>query len=108
MEKLVDTHELERELRATLSAQREIGPNYEHQLIENFMQKVTLRGPTPPATYAEPTPGLAVGLRMALAILSLVFMIPLAAITTANSGLLALVVVGLVVLGINVAFNRNR
>jgi hypothetical protein len=108
MEKLVDTHELERELRATLSAQREIGPNYEHQLVENFMQKVHQRGFVPPASHVESTPGLAVGLRMALAILSLVFMIPLAAITTANSGLLALVVVGLVVLGINIAFNRNH
>jgi len=72
------------------------------------MQKVHLRGAVPPVNYAESTPSLAVGLRMALAIFSLIFMIPLAAITTANSGLLALVVVGLVVLGINIAFNRNR
>lgn len=108
MEKLVDTHELERELRATLSAQREIGPNYDHHLIENFMQKVTLSSSAPPANHAESTPGLAVGLRLALAIFSLVFMVPLAAITTANSGLAALVVVGLVVLGINIAFNRDH
>ena len=43
MEKLVDTHEIERELRATLSAQREIGPNYDNQLVEGFMQKKSTR-----------------------------------------------------------------
>lgn len=45
MEKLVDTREIERELRATLSAQREIGPDYDHQLIEGFMRKLTLPMP---------------------------------------------------------------
>lgn len=112
MEKLVDTHEIERELRATLSAQREIGPNYDNQLIEGFMQKMNRHAfapmPVPSPNQMSLTPGVAVGLRLALAILSLIFLIPLAAITTANSGLAALVVVGLVVLGINIAFNRGR
>ena len=111
MEKLVDTHEIERELRATLSAQREIGPNYENQLIEGFMRKMNQHAFAPPPTAPNQmsfTPGVAAGLRLALAILSLVFLIPLSAITTANSGLAALVVVGLVVLGINIAFNRGH
>jgi len=108
MEKLVDTHELERELRATLSAQREIGPNYDHQLIENFMQKVHGQAPIPSFNQTPSASVVAVGLRLALAILSLIFLIPLAAITTANSGLAGLVVVGLVVLGVNIAFNRGH
>ena len=110
MEKLVDTQELERELRATLSAQREIGPNYDHHLIDNFMRKVQQQPAIPPFTQALPTPNAnaTLGPRLALAILSLIFMVPLAAITTSNSGLAALVVVGLVVLGINFAFNRSR
>ena len=115
MQRLVDTHELERELRATLSAQREIGPNYDHQLIESFMQKVNQQQPIAPivpivpvASQPQLTPGMVFGLRLALAICSLVFLIPLAAITTANSGLAALVVVGIVVLGINIAFNQRR
>jgi hypothetical protein len=108
MEKLVDTHELERELRATLSAQREIGPNYDHHLIENFMRKVHQQPAAPALNQPQPAPApnAMIGPRLALGILSLIFMVPLAAITTANSGLAALVVVGLVVLGINVAFNR--
>lgn len=112
MEKLVDTLEIERELRATLSAQREIGPNYDNQLVEGFMQKMNRHAfaPTPIPTPNQMTftPGVATGLRLALAILSLIFLIPLSAITTANSGLAGLVVVGLVVLGINIAFNRRH
>jgi hypothetical protein len=113
MEKLVDTHELERELRATLSAQREIGPNYDHQLVENFMQKVNQQGfaATPmPIRHQQPQPNLAAGLRLTLAILSLIFLIPLAAITTnaENGGLAALFIVAAVVLGINFAFNRHQ
>ncbi|HEY7348473.1 MAG TPA: hypothetical protein VH599_09190 [Ktedonobacterales bacterium] len=105
MEKLVDTRELERDLRATLSAQREIGPDYDRQLIEAFMQKVNQQPFSPAAHQEPPLPNTAFGLRLLLAILSLVFLIPLSAITTANSGLAALIVVGFVVLGINLAFN---
>ena len=112
MEKLVDTREIERELRATLSAQREIGPDYDHQLIEGFMRKMNTHAfapaPVPTPNQMTFTPGVAAGLRLALAILSLIFLIPLSAITTSNSGLAALIVVGLVVLGINIAFNRGR
>ena len=112
MQKLVDTHEIERELRATLSAQREIGPNYDNQLIEGFMQKMNQHALAPvaaPPPHQTPfPPNVAAGLRLALAILSLVFLIPLSAITTVNSGLAGLVVVGAVVLGINIAFNRKH
>ena len=112
MEMLIDTREVERELRATLSAQREIGPDYDHQLIEGFMQKMNRHAfaPTPIPTPNQMTftPGVATGLRLALAILSLIFLIPLSAITTANSGLVGLIVVGAVVLGINIAFNRRH
>jgi hypothetical protein len=37
----VDTDELERELRATLAARREVGPTYDDQLIDAFLQKLT-------------------------------------------------------------------
>jgi hypothetical protein len=118
MEKLVNTQELERELRATLSAQREMGPDYDHQLVQNFMYKVNQQQgfaplPLPMPLPAQPQPQqpqVAVALRLVLAILSLIFLIPLAAITTSASdgGLAALFIVAGVVLGINFAFNRHR
>lgn len=40
MDRQVDTDELERELRATLAARREVGPTYDDHLIEAFMQKL--------------------------------------------------------------------
>lgn len=40
MDRQVDTDELERELRATLAARREVGPDYDDLLIEAFMQKL--------------------------------------------------------------------
>jgi hypothetical protein len=116
MQKIVDTHELERELRATLSAQREIGPNYDHQLVENFMQRVSQQGIPPsfqpqpmlPPIPHTPAPNVTAGMRLALAIVSIIFMVPLSAIALSNSGLLALFVAGAVVLGINFAFNRGH
>ena len=111
MDKLINTQELERELRATLSAQREIGPNYDHHLVESFMQRVNQQGITPPIYQPvpppPPPPHVTAAMRLALAIVSIIFLIPLAAIAT-HSGLFALVVVGLVVLGINFAFNRGH
>jgi len=40
MDQQVNTDELERELRATLAARREVGPTYDDHLIEAFMQKL--------------------------------------------------------------------
>jgi multisubunit Na+/H+ antiporter MnhB subunit len=63
-----------------------------------------------PVQPQQGQPNVAVALRMVLAILSLIFMIPLAAITTSapDGGLAALFIVAGVVLGINFAFNRHR
>jgi hypothetical protein len=52
MDRQVDTEEIERELRATLSARREVGPTYDDHLIEAFMQKLNQQlvapSPNPP------------------------------------------------------------
>jgi hypothetical protein len=107
MEKQTDTDEIERELRATLSARREVGPDYDDHLIESFMQKLNQRAlaaPAPqPSTGHGPTPNQ----RLALGIVSLVFLVPLAAVTISDGGLLAFGIICFVVLGINIAFNAR-
>jgi hypothetical protein len=80
------------------------------------MQRVNQQGVPPsfptqplmPPMPSAPAPHVTAGMRLALAIISVIFMVPLSAITTANSGLAALFVAGLVVLGINLAFNRGH
>lgn len=56
MDRQVDTDEIERELRATLSARREVGPTYDDHLIEAFMQKLNqqLVAPSPNSPEQQP------------------------------------------------------
>lgn len=107
MERQPGTDEIERELRATLSARREVGPDYEDHLIESFMQKLhqrALAAPMPVVVPQRPR-GASSGQRLALGIVSVGCLIPLSAIALSIGGFAAFLVVGLVVLGINVAFN---
>lgn len=115
--------ELRKDLDATLQARRELGPEYEDELVEGFLEKLdgaverrvrrTLaehrvevargqgagtRGGAPSSAYPE---GLGPGLW--LAVTSLVLAIPLSAIAVVNSGLAGLLVCWGGIVGVNAA-----
>lgn len=117
MQRPVDTDEIERELRATLSARREMGPAYEDHLIEAFMQKLNQRALAPQPIPPQPARGPSDGQRLALAIVSLALLIPLVVIGALFSLSLHggggplfayLAMMCLTVLGVNYFFNRRR
>jgi hypothetical protein len=101
----VDRREVGRDLRAAIEARRELGPEYEEQLVEAFVEKLTrqlavqqkerrVRATPPPHDQ-----------RLALAIVSLTLLIPLVAIVLGMAmGLPGLALVCLAVLGINIGF----
>ncbi|MEW2222121.1 hypothetical protein AB0939_22995 [Streptomyces sp. NPDC006990] len=109
-------HELRKELDATLQTRRELGPEYENELLDSFLEKVEQRLDTVvdkrvrrrmaeeqmvaargsgvgAAPQPRPASGLPDGLgaRLGLAVASLVLAIPLSAIAVANAGLTGLV-----------------
>ena len=116
MERQVNTDEIERELRATISARREVGRAYEEQLIEAFTQKlhqqVLLPQLMPPQQKHSPSESR----RLALAVVSLALLIPLIAIgvlfalSLHNGGLFFayLAIICLTVLDINYFFNKRH
>jgi hypothetical protein len=110
MQQPTNADEIERELRATLSARQEMGSAYEDHLIEGFMQKLNQRALVQPTPVVVPQPprGASAGQRLALAIVSVGGMIPLSAIALALGGFPAFLLAGVVVLGINLAFNAAR
>ncbi|MBO8190463.1 hypothetical protein ITI46_01835 [Streptomyces oryzae] len=111
--------ELKKELDATVQTRRELGPEYEDELLDSFLEKVeqrldnvvdkrvrrqlaeqqmvVARGGNPGTRQEQPPHGLPHGLpdglgaRLGLAVASLVLAIPLSAIAVANAGLTGLV-----------------
>ena len=117
METPVTTDELERELRATLSARREVGPAYDDHLIEAFMQKLNQRALVPPAPPPQPQHGPSDGQRLGLAIVSLCLLIPMTLLAFAlysivreGSGtfFVFMALVCLLIVAINYLFNRRH
>ncbi|MFV8130978.1 hypothetical protein [Streptomyces syringium] len=118
--------ELKKELDATLQTRKELGPEYESELIEAFLEKVerkveqkldgmvdkrvrrhlaeqqmtVARGGRPRA--GDPDPG-GFGERFGFAAVSLVLAIPLSAIAVVNAGLSGLLVSWAGIVGVNVA-----
>ncbi|MFI1798961.1 hypothetical protein ACH427_16670 [Streptomyces sp. NPDC020379] len=112
--------ELRKELEATLQTRRELGPDYEPELIDGFLEKVdhkldeaidrrvrrhlaeaqmsVARGARPGA--AGPGDGR-FGERFGFAAISLVLAIPLTAIAVANTHLAGLVVCWAGIVGVN-------
>lgn len=105
--------ELKKELDATLATRRELGPEYEDELIDSFLEKVDKRLDTAvdkrvrrqlaeqqmvvargaaPGRPQRPSPSYPEGLgaRLGLAVASLVLAIPLSAIAVANAGMTGL------------------
>ncbi|OEV05377.1 hypothetical protein [Streptomyces oceani] len=106
--------DLKKELNATLQARKDLGPEYESELVETFLQKidasveqrvrrqlaeqqmVVARNNSQRPRYAELGPHApmpeGVGARLGLAVASLVLAIPLSAIAVVNAGLAGLLV----------------
>jgi len=102
------SEDIKREVQATLAARHEIGPGYDEQFLDALVEKIVIQTKHTAPTVVQPSPHAAdSGQRLALAICSLVFSIPLIAIAAA-SGLIALILVCLTILGINFAFAIHR
>ncbi|NGO70928.1 hypothetical protein [Streptomyces boncukensis] len=106
--------ELKKELDATLATRKELGPEYEDELIDSFLEKieqrldgvvdkrvrrqlaeqqmVVARGSSrPQQTGQSPSLPDGFGARLGLAVASLVLAIPLSAIAAVNAGLSGLI-----------------
>ncbi|MEU8828581.1 hypothetical protein [Streptomyces sp. NPDC048636] len=119
--------ELKKELDTTLQTRKELGPEYESELVDSFMEKVEQRfsdaadrhqrrqmaerqmaAARGPRSYAGDGqgPGLGLGMdgfgeRFAFVGVSLVLAIPLSAIAAANEGLPGLLVTWAGIVGVN-------
>ncbi|WP_069816211.1 hypothetical protein [Streptomyces sp. TP-A0874] len=116
--------ELKKELEATVHARRELGPEYESELIESFLEKldssvdnrvrrqiaeqqmVVARGARPVAP--PPVSGSTFGERYGFGIISLVLAVPLSAIGATNGHLLGLIVTWLGITGVNFVHAKRR
>jgi hypothetical protein len=99
--------EIKRDLQATLAARRELGPEYDDHFLDALAEKMSTQVKQTSQTAQTALPATDTGPRLALAICSLIFGIPLVAIASSSS-LIALVFVCLTILGINFAFNMHR
>ena len=96
--------DLQRELQATLAARHELGPEYDEHFINQLTERLTqqvreelARAPKPRRAALGPEQ------RLPIAICSLIFGIPLVAISAATAGSVGLVVAFLALILINVA-----
>ena len=97
--------DINRELQATLQARRELGTTaYDEHFIEALVEKLRTEARAAQPQHRDVGPPS--DQRLALAICSLIFGIPLIAIEHAD--LLGLILVCVTLLGINFAFNARR
>ena len=81
----LDTPELERELRATFAARRELGTEYDQQFIQRLADQMTKQVREELANAPRPRGNrLSADHRTGIAICSLIFGIPLVAIASGN------------------------
>jgi hypothetical protein len=108
------TEEAHKDLQAAVAARRDLGPEYESEIIEGFLEKVDARiaeraaevaRQTPPAKQPPPKddPG-----GLALAIVSVGAGIPITAIAATQEGLVAIFVCWGGLVGINLARSISR
>ncbi len=117
MQTHMNTDEIERELRATISARREVGSAYEDHLIDAFMQRLNQRALIPQPLQPQATHSPSGGQRLALAIVSLALLLPLILLgfviylsVHGGSGVFFtfLAMICLTMLGVNYLFNKHR
>jgi hypothetical protein len=107
------TDEVRKDLRAAVAARQELGPEYEAEIIEGFLEKLdaqrratALPEPTrPPHPSREQDPG-----GLALAIVSVVVAIPITAISAAMIGPFGVLLgwAGLVMINVARALGRRH
>ncbi|WP_030666632.1 hypothetical protein [Streptomyces rimosus] len=123
--------ELRKELDATLQTRKELGPEYESELVESFLEKLdttvdqrvrrqfaeqqmqVARGAQPPRPRASGGGGSGYAERFGFATVSLVLAIPLSAIGAAHADLVGLLVSWAGIVGVNAVhasgfFKRSR
>ncbi|MEU6078947.1 hypothetical protein [Streptomyces sp. NPDC047108] len=122
-------NELKKDLDATVHARKELGPEYEAELIESFLEKVeqrldgtldqrmrrrlaehqmvVARGAAP-APARGPGGGSTFGERFGFGIVSLVLAVPLSAIGAVNAGLPGLLVTWAGIVGVNAVHGAGR
>jgi len=117
--------ELKKEFDATLDARRELGPEYESELVDSFLEKldgavdrrvrrqlaesrmVVARGSHPPGAAAR-SDGDSFGERYGFGIISLIVAVPLSAIATVNEQLPGLIVTWLGIVAVNALHATGR
>jgi hypothetical protein len=115
MQRPTQADEMQRELHATLSAMREVGPAYEDHLVESFVQKFSQQLIVQMQQQTPPKDSPSAGQRLALAIVSLSLLFPMSIAiisilsnTSFSAAFAALCLLTLAVVGINFIFNRSR
>lgn len=102
--------DLKREIRATLAARRELGPDFDEHFLDRLVEQIKgeTKAPVPMQPPGPPSPhALSSDQKTGIAICSLIFGIPLVAISLSSS-FAAFALVVLMILGINFAVNfRN-
>jgi len=101
----VPSNDVRRDLEASLAARRELGPEYDDHFIDTLTERLVQRARREMRNTPAPQEKLTPEMRVAVAICSLIFGIPLVAIA-AGAGFAALVLVCLMILGINFAASR--
>lgn len=99
------SNEIRHDVEATLSARRELGPEYDDHFIDTLTARLVQRARQEVQRTPVPHQGLAPEMRVAVAICSLIFGIPLVAIA-GGAGLPGLIVVALMIVGVNFAASR--
>jgi hypothetical protein len=95
------------EARATLAARRELGPEYEDELVEAFAEKIERRLAKREKAELDHDEGRR-GISFVAALVSLGCGIPITAIALSGGGIPALVVVWTAIVLVNVALARAR
>ena len=109
MTEIPSSDEVKSDLKAALAARQELGPEYNDQVLQAFAEAVTRQLQQAQAAQKPvkaQTHGLTNEQRTGLAICSLIFGIPLTAITLAMAGLTGFGLVVLLILGVNFAATR--
>jgi hypothetical protein len=108
------TDEIRKDLRAAVAARQELGPEYESELIESFLEKLDARvTQNVPQRAPAPHEGKPHGREndpggLALAIVSVGAGIPITAIAAAQEGAFAMIICWGGLVGINLARSMSR
>jgi len=100
--------DIRRDLQASIEARRELGPGYDEHFLDALVEKLTKHSQQiQQAPQRQVSADSHVGEALALGICSLIFGIPIVAITS-SVNLAALIVACAMIVGVNIAFNMRR